>query len=449
MVQLTSASLSLLGPSAPPATGAGAPGNADGFARSFADAGRADAPSAKRQALADPGADLPAAADAQPGETPTATDRLPESVTAALAVLADTPAVEPPADPAALSPITPPPGNATHDDDKDGDGDEDSPAIDTPGDGTLASVIAFAPAAPLTQPAAGSTPDARAPALSSAARPPAPQTLAAPTVPASTAPASETPSPADPAAIAQAVAQADASAQVQSTGAPPATSRRAVADRAGQPRATAATDLTASEAPLIGVAQPAARAFAAAIAAAERTEGQHARLSPAGEGEGRAILSGVHVQPVPHAATITGPDQPIDTRHDGWLDRLIDRIDALRDAANAQDTRVRLIPDALGKIDVALRKSDDGVQVHFTAEVPATRQLLADAQPRLAQLAEQRGLKLAETSVGWAGSQAQAQSQHQQQRETAQPPRPASALAQPAPTSTETETEPETLARLA
>ena len=75
----------------------------------------------------------------------------------------------------------------------------------------------------------------------------------------------------------------------------------------------------------------------------------------------------------------------------------------MHDVANARDPRITLVPDALGKIEVALRQDGDTVHVQFAADAPATRALLADAQPRLAELAEARGLRLGDASVS-AGS---------------------------------------------
>ena len=46
----------------------------------------------------------------------------------------------------------------------------------------------------------------------------------------------------------------------------------------------------------------------------------------------------------------------LDLTADTGLQHMIDRIETLRDAADATDTRVRLIPDALGSIDVAVRQ---------------------------------------------------------------------------------------------
>ncbi|MGC5798563.1 flagellar hook-length control protein FliK [Sphingomonas sp. NFX23] len=116
---------------------------------------------------------------------------------------------------------------------------------------------------------------------------------------------------------------------------------------------------------------------------------------------------------------------PLDMRQERWPHAMIERIEMLRDAADAVDTRIRLVPDALGAIDVSVKTDGDTVRVHFNAEQAATRTLLADAQPRLAELAEARGLKLSQGSLGDSGAD-------QQQRAPAAPQTPN----RPAPVST-------------
>jgi flagellar hook-length control protein FliK len=96
----------------------------------------------------------------------------------------------------------------------------------------------------------------------------------------------------------------------------------------------------------------------------------------------------------------------LDTRRHEWMGSMIDRIEAMRDASAIGDTRIRLSPAALGQVDISIRQEGDRVHVHFAAETQAGRQLLTDAQPRLAELAEARGVKLGQTSVdsGTSGS---------------------------------------------
>src|SRR3546814_4099806 len=74
------------------------------------------------------------------------------------------------------------------------------------------------------------------------------------------------------------------------------------------------------------------------------------------------------------AAPVAGPAEPapalhrtpLDMRRDDWTRQLIDRIEAVRDMTNAADTRIKLMPDALGKIDVTMRKDGDTMYVSFT-----------------------------------------------------------------------------------
>jgi len=89
----------------------------------------------------------------------------------------------------------------------------------------------------------------------------------------------------------------------------------------------------------------------------------------------------------------------IDTRRSEWMSQTIDRIEALRDAPNARETSIRLSPDALGKVDVSIRHEGDRIHVRFTAETVQARTLLTEAQSRLTEIAEARGIKLGSASV--------------------------------------------------
>lgn len=122
---------------------------------------------------------------------------------------------------------------------------------------------------------------------------------------------------------------------------------------------------------------------------------------------------------------------PLDMRRDDWTRNLIDRIDSFRDAANAHDTRIRLVPEALGRIDVTMRQTGETLQVHFAADKPATQALLADARPQLADLAEARGLKLADATPGAGATGAGGSSPFADQRRP-QPPFAPPPGAQPA-----------------
>lgn len=108
----------------------------------------------------------------------------------------------------------------------------------------------------------------------------------------------------------------------------------------------------------------------------------------------------------PHAIAAAADVQQgaLDMRRQEWIGQMVEHIEALRDAAPARETRLSLSPEALGKVDVAIRQDGDRIHVHFATETQAARQLLADAQPRLAELAEARGVKLGQTSVDSGGA---------------------------------------------
>jgi hypothetical protein len=115
------------------------------------------------------------------------------------------------------------------------------------------------------------------------------------------------------------------------------------------------------------------------------------------------------LQPGDAAALIAKPGgaqgQALDMGRQDWPQKMIDHIEALRDGANANDTSIRLKPEALGRVDIALRTHTDGaISVRFTAEQPNTRALLAEATPQLSAAAEARGIRLAGTSVDLTGS---------------------------------------------
>ena len=162
---------------------------------------------------------------------------------------------------------------------------------------------------------------------------------------------------------------------------------------------------------------PAAQMFAAAIHRASRDErrgeasdAMMAGLSPTGELTPQAAAG---IEQSRHAA--------LDIARATWPAKMIERIEMMRDALDAADTSIRLVPDKLGTIDVSLRREGDGVAVQFNAQQAETRQLLAEAQPKLAELAEARGLKLSTGSGGNDPAQQQ-QSQQQQQRAPATAP---------------------------
>lgn len=178
----------------------------------------------------------------------------------------------------------------------------------------------------------------------------------------------------------------------------------------GEPRVDAAVAPAKVAAPAVAELQPvriapASQMFAAAIQRAVRDERRpvatDAALTLA------APTADLANRAVPAVET---PHATLDMAQATWPTKMIERIELLRDAADAVDTSIRLMPDKLGTIDVSLKQDGDRVQVQFTAQQSETRQLLADAQPRLAELAEAKGLRLSmQTGDGATGGQPQQQ----------------------------------------
>jgi flagellar hook-length control protein FliK len=166
---------------------------------------------------------------------------------------------------------------------------------------------------------------------------------------------------------------------------------------------------------------PAMQVFSAAIAAARRDDRSPAEL--------RALDASASNQPMTDTmrAVAASPDAqqaPLDMRQERWPHAMIDRITHLRDtaaaiAASAADTRIRLVPDALGTIDVSITRDGDSVAVRFQAEHAATRALLQDQQGRLSEIAESRGLRLSGSSVDAGSANAGQQQQQQAARQSA------------------------------
>jgi len=177
-----------------------------------------------------------------------------------------------------------------------------------------------------------------------------------------------------------------------------------------------------------GTVQPAGQVFAAAIASvvqqARRDERDPVDARPAMT-IATSSLEALQANAV--VATADARHVPLDLTQDRGVQGMIDHIEMLRDGADANDTRIRLVPDALGAVDVTVRKDGDRVHVHFAAENRASAQLLSDAQPRLAEQAEARGLKLGQTSVETSADSNRGQAR-QQRPEVTPPARPASAI---------------------
>ncbi|SOB80158.1 Flagellar hook-length control protein FliK [Sphingomonas guangdongensis] len=197
----------------------------------------------------------------------------------------------------------------------------------------------------------------------------------------------------------------------------------------------AVTPLRAAQARPIAapVEQPAAAAFAAqlfAAAAPARTDAVADPLAELSAAFPLAGLTGAAPAPEQVAAAVPAQDVALDFADDSWMTGMIDRIETLRDAGGAQgETRIRLTPDALGGIDVAITRDDAGtLQVQLSTDTPQARAVLAEAAPRLADMAEARGLKLGGSAVDTGAGQPGGERRDSHQPTPARP-RPASARA--------------------
>ncbi len=113
------------------------------------------------------------------------------------------------------------------------------------------------------------------------------------------------------------------------------------------------------------------------------------------------VAQTVPAQPAAPAEAATGTPPPIDTQAREWRTQMLDRIDHFAAAAptHGRETHIRLSPDALGEVAVRLKETDRGIEVVVEA-APEARALLAEAAPRLTELAESRGLRLTMSQPG-------------------------------------------------
>lgn len=184
----------------------------------------------------------------------------------------------------------------------------------------------------------------------------------------------------------------------------PAPNAPRIAVPAATPRFSLAATMTPPVDPAPATVQPARQAFAAALAALSARSARVPKrdddsADPQPSAAAMVAPTGDTLPPAAVTQVADGQGAALDLRHDRGLRGMIDHIEALRDDANARDTRIRLVPDALGTVDVAVRRDGDAVHVRFSSANEATRIVLSDAQPRLAQLAEAGGLRIAGSSV--------------------------------------------------
>lgn len=150
--------------------------------------------------------------------------------------------------------------------------------------------------------------------------------------------------------------------------------------------------------------------------------------APAPAGSGQPGSYGFHpATPVQmRGADLVGAGAPVlDTSRADWLQSMIERIGEIRLEGGAREAQIRLAPDALGTVDIRIEQRDDRIHVTMTAETSQARALLAEASPRLQDMAEARGLRLTQSSVD--GGQSQNQQRRQGGDAPGTPAAPASA----------------------
>lgn len=137
-----------------------------------------------------------------------------------------------------------------------------------------------------------------------------------------------------------------------------------------------------------------------------------------------AAAQTVPTQPAAPAQAAASAPPRIDTQAREWRTQMLDRIEhfAAATPAHGRETHIRLSPDALGEVAVRLKETDRGIEVVVDA-APEARALLAEAAPRLTELAESRGLRLTMSQPG-AGEGSGDRPQPQQPRQQADAPIP-------------------------
>lgn len=146
------------------------------------------------------------------------------------------------------------------------------------------------------------------------------------------------------------------------------------------------------------VVRPSSSAGTAALTPGEPTD-RLLRARPNTAFPADPVLAPVIVDtaaPMATRAEASAPALPaVDTQHREWRTQMVERIEhfATADPAPGRETRITLSPDALGEVAVRLRETDRGIEVVVDA-VPEARALLAEAAPRLSEMAEARGLRL-------------------------------------------------------
>lgn len=130
-----------------------------------------------------------------------------------------------------------------------------------------------------------------------------------------------------------------------------------------------------------------------------------------------------------HPSFVPAHRPVIDTGRAEWMQAMIDRIAEMpQSEGGRRDAQIRLVPDALGPVDVKIEQRQDRLHVTLQAETPQARQLLTDAAPKLHELAEARGIRFAQAGFGSTDSHDRRSApEHQHQQPAPLRPRPAPA----------------------
>lgn len=202
------------------------------------------------------------------------------------------------------------------------------------------------------------------------------------------------------------------------------------------PRVAASPGAQAARQPVKEAAQPPLTVASLIAQASLQTAAQPIAFAPLRRSFGEFDQPVVTSLAAPSATTLQqvaaaphAQQGALDMRRHEWMGKMVETIEAMREAAPIRETRISLIPDALGKVDISVRQDGDRVHVHFAAETQAARQILTDAQPRLTELAEARGIRLGQTSVDSQGTGAQSGQRQNDAQRPQNPSAPASARA--------------------
>lgn len=294
---------------------------------------------------------------------------------------------------------------------------EGRPAAPAPNQPRADAVAPLTPAPVSAGPAAGASPAAPADPAVEAAMATA-VTTTTPDAPSEAGPVSQAPLPQAPRELRQAAADAPVVRIALDKPAPP--QKLSIADvTPGAPQAAASASPSVADQIFAVFDRP--RGQGGATVADDRQPALSTLAAPAtGTQTAAAVTAAGQAQ-----------DAPLDTRHQEWTAKMIDKIEMLQGGA-VRETKISLMPEGLGKVDIAIRQDDAGLHVQFSTDTQSARQLIADAQPKLAEIAQERGIRIGSTSVdtnaagshgGGNGSGTASSQMNQGQRQDAQPQR--------------------------